>query len=206
MQSLPNHGRSPSASRTTADLLAGVREGQEEAAAQLYAAYADRIRALIRRRCEGLLAPRLDPDDVIQSVFRIFIQAVRQGLYQVPDAESLWNLLAVIALNKLRTVSSFHYAARRDVRVTRPLAGPEVMEALMRPGEMDQTVRDILEQLPAACRFVAQLRLEGYEVAEIAPKLALSKRTVERLLQRCRQRLRVLLELTDEHSGEQSGR
>jgi RNA polymerase sigma-70 factor (ECF subfamily) len=186
------------ATPSTAELLEGVRSGREDAASRLYATYAERIRALIRGRCAGLLAPRLDPDDVVQSVFRVFIQAMRRGLYRVPDADSLWSLLAVIALNKLRTASSFHLAARRDVRATAPLTGPAALEALLRPGEMDSAVRDILEQLPVPCRFVAQMRLDGYEVAEIAPKLSLSKRSVERLLQSCRQRLRILLELNDE--------
>ena len=180
------------------DLLDGLRRGEQDAATRLYAAYAERIRGLIRSRYAGFLASRLDPDDVLQSTFRVFIQAMRRGMYSVPDADSLWNLLAVIAMNKLRTASSFHQAARRDVRATEPLLGTEVVETFLRPGQMDEALGDILEKLPTSCRFVAQYRLEGYEVAEIATKLALSKRSVERLLQRCRERLRVLLDLRDE--------
>lgn len=183
---------------TTTDLLEGLRRGEQDAAARLYAAYGERIRGLILGRSAGFLASRLDPDDVMQSTFRVFIQAMRRGMYSVPDADSLWNLLAAIATNKLRTAISFHQAARRDVRATRPLVEAEAVEALLRPGQIDHTVGDILEQLPATCRLVAQFRLEGYEVAEIATKLSLSKRSVERLLQRCREHLRVLLDLHDE--------
>jgi RNA polymerase sigma-70 factor (ECF subfamily) len=180
------------------DLLDGLRRGEEDAATRLYAGYAERIRGLILSRYAGVVAPRLDPDDVMQSTFRVFIQAMRRGMYTVPDSDSLWNLLAAIALNKLRTAISFHQAYCRDVRATRPLLGTEVAEVLRRPGEVDSAIGDILEQLPATCRFVAQYRLEGYEVDEIAVKMALSKRSVERLLQRCRERLRVLLDLQDE--------
>jgi RNA polymerase sigma-70 factor (ECF subfamily) len=183
---------------STTDLLDGLRKGEQDAATQLYAAYAERIRGLILGRYAGVLASRLDPDDVMQSTFRVFIQAVRRGMYSVPDADGLWNLLAAIALNKLRTAVSFHQAARRDVRATRPLLGTEVVEVLHKPGQVDGAIGEILEQLPTTCRFVAQFRLEGYEVDEIATKLALSKRSVERLLQRCRERLRVLLDLHDE--------
>jgi RNA polymerase sigma-70 factor, ECF subfamily len=187
---------------TTTDLLEGLRRGEEDAASRLYAAYGERIRGLILARYSGFLASRLDPDDVMQSTFRVFIQAMRRGMYSVPDADSLWNLLAAIATNKLRTAVSFHQAARRDVRATRPLVESESVEFLLRPGQMDGTVCDTLEQLPATCRFVAQYRLEGYEVGEIAAKLALSKRSVERLLQRCREHLRVLLDLHDEPAPE----
>ena len=183
---------------TMTDLLDGLRRGEQDAATRLYAAYAERIRGVIIGRYAGVLASRLDPDDVMQSTFRVFIQAMRRGMYSVPDADSLWNLLAAIALNKLRTAISFHQAARRDVRATGQLLGPEAVEVFLRPGQMDGTICEILEQLPTSCRFVAQFRLDGYEVAEIATKLALSKRSVERLLQRCRERLRVLLDLHDE--------
>ena len=180
------------------DLLDGLRKGDQDAATKLYATYAERIRGLILSRYAGVVASRLDPDDVMQSTFRVFLQAMRRKMYEVPDSDSLWSLLSAIALNKLRTAISFHQAACRDVRATRALLGTEIVEVLHQPGQMDSTIGEILEQLPTTCRFVAQFRLEGYEVDEIATKLALSKRSVERLLQRCRERLRVLLEFHDE--------
>jgi RNA polymerase sigma-70 factor, ECF subfamily len=181
----------------SSNLLGRLCQGQEEAANELYRLYADRIRALIRSRCPSFLAPRLDPDDVLQSVFRTFFQTVRHGAYSVPDSNSLWNLLAVIAVNKLRTAHTFHRAARRDVRATEAL--PEAgVDALLSPESIEVVVRDVVDQLPIGTRAVAQLRLKGYEVGEIAQQLNLSRRSVERLLQRCRQSLRVLLELEEE--------
>jgi RNA polymerase sigma-70 factor (ECF subfamily) len=177
------------------DLLQRLRQGQEEAAAELYRLYAERIRALIRSRCSAFLASRLDPDDVLQSVFRAFFEAARRGVYRAPDADSLWSLLAVIALNKLRTVHAGHLAARRDVRATEPLPPDGVVDSLLAPQLIEVEVRDVLEQLPPAVQAVARLRLNGYEVTEIAQRLQLSKRSVERLLQRCREHLNVLLDL-----------
>jgi DNA-directed RNA polymerase specialized sigma24 family protein len=40
---------------------------------------------------------------------------------------------------------------------------------------------------------VVELRMEGYEVAEIAQQTGRSKRTVERILQESRNQLKVLL-------------
>jgi RNA polymerase sigma-70 factor, ECF subfamily len=59
-------------------------------------------------------------------------------------------------------------------------------------------VAESLEMLPAAHRNVVRLRLEGFEVAEIANECGRSKRTVERLLQESRERLRTALKMETE--------
>ena len=55
-------------------------------------------------------------------------------------------------------------------------------------------VDEALERLPPLQREMVQLRIEGYEVAEIADKTGRSKRTVERLLQKSREKLGDLLQ------------
>jgi RNA polymerase sigma factor (sigma-70 family) len=59
---------------------------------------------------------------------------------------------------------------------------------------LEAAVREALEKLPAPHRQVVELRLEGYEVAEIARTVERSKRTVERILQEARGELRTLLD------------
>src|SRR6478609_8909557 len=104
-------------------LLERFQKGDREAAAVLYTRYADRLRALTRRKSSTALACRLDPDDIVQSVFRNFFHAAREGGYDVPPGEDLWKLLLVIALNKIRARGTFHRAAKRDVRRTRRIEG-----------------------------------------------------------------------------------
>jgi RNA polymerase sigma-70 factor, ECF subfamily len=58
---------------------------------------------------------------------------------------------------------------------------------------MELVVRDVLQQLPATERNAVELRLEGYEVAEIADRMGRSKRSVERSLQNAREHLTVLM-------------
>ena len=95
-------------------LLVRLRKGEQDAATALYLRYAQRLRALVRARCSSQLARRLEPDDIVQSVFRRFFRRVLQGDYDVPPGEELWGLLLVIALNKIRAWGNFHRAARRD--------------------------------------------------------------------------------------------
>ena len=86
-----------------------------------------------------------------------------------------------------------HSAAKRSVRRTcssddldRPL------NIVDRRSDSDNEVADLWEQidaLPNEDRGVLQLRLQGYEVAEIAKNTGRSRRTIERILHNFRERL-----------------
>src|SRR3954471_23994775 len=143
----------PPASATDGSLLRRLAAGQTTAADALFRRYADRIRALARARLPDHLTPRADPDDVVQSVFRVFFESARRGLYQVPDGHTLWNLLGVVTVNKVRALHAHHGAARRDARLT--VAWEPDSTDPVDPAATDLleiAVRDVLEQLPAAER------------------------------------------------------
>jgi RNA polymerase sigma-70 factor, ECF subfamily len=181
-------------------LLERFQKGDREAAGLLYARYADRLRALTRRKSSAALACRLDPDDIVQSVFRNFFHAAREGGYDVPPGEDLWKLLLVIALNKIRARGTFHRAAKRDVRRTRRIDGldPYTLAKENPHGRsgatfMRMAAEEALAQLPPLQRRIVELRMQGYQVHEIAQLTGRSLRTVERTLQHCRQQLSAFL-------------
>ena len=181
-------------------LLERFQQGDREAAALLYGRYADRLRALTRRKSSAALACRLDPDDIVQSVFRNFFHAAREGGYDVPPGEDLWKLLLVIALNKIRARGTFHRAAKRDVRRTRRIDGldPYTLAKENPHGQsggsfLKLAAEEALDQLPPLQRRIVELRMQGYQVHEIAELTGRSLRTVERTLQHCRQALTVFL-------------
>jgi RNA polymerase sigma-70 factor (ECF subfamily) len=180
-------------------LLSRLRGGDHSAAKQLYHRYAHRVRALARKNNARDLTRRLDEDDIVQSVFRVFFRQASKGRYDVPKGEDLWRLLLVLALNKIRAERTYHHAAKRDARLTSgidalekaaPTAGRRAGQAA---AHLQLVVTDALGRLSSLHRVVIDLRVEGYEVAEIADKIQRSKRTVERLLQEARSHLRDLL-------------
>jgi RNA polymerase sigma-70 factor (ECF subfamily) len=186
----------PAASASDDSLVRWLRAGNETAASRLYGRYVARLRALARAKLSAELSRRVDPEDIVQSVFRRFFQAARQGNYDAPRGEDLWDLLLVITLNRIRSEKSFQRAAKRDVRRTAP-AGPDgcSLEAIAERDDLAGAllrmyVAEALEQLPADYRRVVELRMEGHEVAEIAGLTGRSKRTVERILQESRGVLR----------------
>lgn len=177
-------------------LLRRFRGGTADAATMLYFRYAEQLRALAAARLAPDLAPRVDADDIVQSVFRTFFRRAALGQFEVPDGEDLWKLFLVIALNKVRSAAAYHRAARRDVSRTPPL------DADAEPDGRDDdalaalrlTVDDLLAELPGPQRAVVERRIEGFEVTEIAAHVGCSQRSVERCLQKFRARLAAALE------------
>ena len=191
-------------------LLRRFRNGNQEAATALYVRYAERLRALAQTNLSRNLARRIDPEDIVQSVFRCFFEAVGRGSYDLPSGADLWSLLMVIALNRIRIQEGFHRAAKRDVRVTAdvgtvdPTPFVRLKKDDTRSNFLRLVLRESLDRLPPHHRTVIQLRMEGYEVAEIAQLVVRSKRTVERILQEALNQLRILLDEEESHDDSPS--
>jgi RNA polymerase sigma-70 factor (ECF subfamily) len=176
-------------------LVRSAREGDQNAAGELYARYGDRVRALVAQRIKGQVSARLGADDIAQSVFRTFFQGVAERAYTVPADRELWGLLCVLALSKVRERMAYHKAARRDVRRTAPAeAGLDrVADGDAEADQLHFEVQDLLDSFHPSDREVLGLRMTGHELTEIAAKTGRSLRTVERVLHKARSRLRELL-------------
>jgi RNA polymerase sigma-70 factor (ECF subfamily) len=175
--------------------LRRFRKGESDAATQLYLRYAEHLHALVVGQCGVDLAPRVSPEDIVQSVFRTFFRRVARGQYDVPEGEELWQLFLVIALHKIRSTARFHRAAKRDVRVTTTgLSDTLPSRQLVAPDELARTtlslvIDELLDSLPDSMRAIVELRIEGHEVEEIVGRTQRSRRSVERALQEFRARL-----------------
>ncbi len=176
-------------------LLRRLQRGQADASTELYLRYAERLRKLAAVQSSPDLARRVDPEDIVQSVFRTFFRRANLGQYSAPDGEEIWKLLLVIALNKVRSAAVYHRAAKRDIRRTQ--GGASFDRALEGEARQDESalnvlrlvIEELLRDLPEAHRRMVELRIEGHEVAEIAATVQRSKRSVERVLQDFRQQL-----------------
>ena len=190
-----SEGMDPSIVATDHTLLRRFQAGHQDAATALYVRYAKRLQALARRQTAQSLASRFDPEDVVQSVFRSFFRRASEGCYEVPVGEELWQLLLVLALNKIRKLGSFHRADKRDAGRTvvsehynEVPAGVSGEDAVAYQ-TMKMLVDELMLKLPRSQDRIIQLRIEGHEVNEIAQLTNRSKRTVERILQQFRQQL-----------------
>lgn len=185
---------------TDRTLLRRLREGESDAATQLYFRYADKLQRLAQRNTNPRMQVRIDPDGIVQSVFRTFFRRVTSGQYDVGESSDLWNLLLVIALNKLRSGVAHHRATKRDVDRTVAMPDQAVPANPGTTGDdtalsiLRMTIEEILEDWPENQREIIHLRIEGHSVDEISNKVGRAKRTVERILQRFKQELKQIVD------------
>jgi RNA polymerase sigma-70 factor, ECF subfamily len=186
--------------RSDRSLLRRFQEGQQDAATALYIRYARRLQALAKKQTSQNLATRFDPEDVVQSVFRTFFRRAAEGYYEVPVGEELWQLLLVLALNKIRALAVFHRAQKRDAGRTistekhaetvADVSGEDVLAY----NTLKMVIDELVTTLPPPQDQIIRLRIEGHGVTEIAQLTQRSKRTVERILQQFRQQLAELID------------
>lgn len=181
-------------------LLARVKGGNADAATQLYLRYAERLNDFAIAKSSRALAGKVGAEEIVQSVFGSFFRGTKNGCYDIPDGGELWGLFLMITLNKIRAKGAFHLAAKRDSRLTQ---GSDVLDGhIGRVESGDQialkaleiSISESLESFPSNYREIVDLRVQGFEIEEIAKKTKHSKRTVERILQEIRKKLSHLMD------------
>jgi RNA polymerase sigma factor (sigma-70 family) len=186
-------------SPTDRSLVVMVRDGDEDAANVLYERYARRVLGLVEAKLGARLRSTTEPEDVVQSVFKSMFRGVQSGNYDAPPGSTMWNLLAVIAVNKLRRRAVHQSAQRRDisrlVSIETVEAGDVIDESSVE--FLQICVRETLGLLRSLDREIVSLRIQGHAVDEISEITGRSRRTVERCLQKSRKQLASLL-LEDE--------
>jgi RNA polymerase sigma factor (sigma-70 family) len=186
------------------DWLQAVTDGDEQAVAEFWQQYGERLNRLAQTRLSPRLAQRVGADDVVQSVCRTFFRRAREGQFELSDAESLWRLLCAITLTKCRLTARFHGRQRRGISREQPLEGlpgdsvaPQIAGNDPAPdeaAEMDEELQRLLGAFDPEERQVVDLKLQEQTNDEIAQQMGCSERTVRRVLKRVQSRLREILD------------
>jgi RNA polymerase sigma-70 factor (ECF subfamily) len=182
------------------NLIARWRDGDQQAAAELFQRYALRLIGLVRQNLSSRLAARLDPEDVIQSVYNSFFTGARDGRYILEHIGDLWRLLVAIALHKLHGQVQHHSAGKRAVAAEQhddSFHGlvQELRDREPSPEEataLSDLVEQLMREFDAPRRRVLELRLQGYGIEEVAAATGYCRHTVRRLLNRARRSLEEL--------------
>ncbi|MEZ6039739.1 MAG: sigma-70 family RNA polymerase sigma factor [Planctomycetaceae bacterium] len=160
------------------------RDGYEATAVD---EFADRLLRLARSRLPARIQQRVDPEDIVQSVFKSFFSRHEAGRFRFEQESDVWRLLAAITWKKVQRTIRHHHQQERDVQkemfvadVSQQKAGedPTASSLLLMMELLDQ----ILAQLPEKHREILRLRMEDYSIDEIAEKVGVSSRTVDRAL------------------------
>ena len=177
--------------------------GKEDAAHQLFQEYFERLVTLARNRLNPALKRMADEEDIALSVLESLCNGMGKGRF--PDVSSrtnLWRLLTVMTARKVVDHVDHQSRQKRGGRMVRGESffidsraetdkfgldgfsdeglAPEVGVQLAE--EVDRLMGLLDEDL---CR-VAQMRIEGLSIEEIAEKTAVNARTVQRRMQEIR--------------------
>jgi RNA polymerase sigma-70 factor (ECF subfamily) len=155
--------------------------------------YTERLLALAGRTLPERIRRRVDPEDVVQSVYRSFFQRLKEGRFSFDESGDVWRLLAALTFQKATEAARFHQRQRRDVRRESSLPSHAsgvagASEPPHRdPGPEDLAILvDYLEQLlarvPPSYRDIIVHRLNGDSIDEIAVKVKRSRRSVFRAM------------------------
>ena len=135
-----------------------------------------------------------DEEDIAVSAFNSFIQGARADRFpRLNDRDDLWKILITITARKTSALQRGHFAAKRGAgavdgesrlgdeagfhQVISDTPSPEVLM------QMDEEFAGLMDQIddPQA-RQIAMHKFEGFSNREIAEKLDLSERTIDRKL------------------------
>jgi RNA polymerase sigma factor (sigma-70 family) len=187
-----------SATPSFRNLLASLRQGESQRAAELIVErFAARLAALSARKMGPKLRQRVDPEDISQSVFATFFRRLDDGRVDIRDWESLWGLLAQVAVCRICRHAERHRAARRSQEME--IALDDVLERFDREPKADDVLvaeelrRQLVDNLAEKYRPIAAMILEGESHESISRACETSISTVERVHRRAREYLADLL-------------
>lgn len=184
-----------------AALLEQVRQGDEQAIEQLWRDYFQRLVRVAAQRLPANLRRVGDEEDIALSAFHSFIAGIRRD--QFPDLsgpDNLWGLLITLTGRKVHAHLRHQMRQKRGGGAVRGesvfmdasgekmsggiggVTGENIAPDLQ--AELAEACEGLLEQLAdEQLRQIAVMRMDGFLVDEIAARLELSKRAVERRLQ-----------------------
>jgi RNA polymerase sigma factor (sigma-70 family) len=180
-----------------------LQSGSQEAAGRIWEHYFRKLYAFARKRISTRMRRAYDEEDVALSAFHSMCEGMTAGRFpDLTDRDNLWRLMLTITVRKIAIRQRYDHREKRDAALLITESGlfaslPESslgLDALPNAeptpdfaAEMTETCNALFQALSEDnLRDIARLKIEGYTNGEIADKLAVTRRTVERKLERIR--------------------
>jgi DNA-directed RNA polymerase specialized sigma24 family protein len=168
--------------------------------AQLFQRYAERLIGLARSRLDGRVCAKVDPEDVLQSVFRSFCRGNAECRWDFNNENDLWHLLVSITIRKCNRRLAHFFAARRDVRREVESADAERGVADLEPtpdeaAMLADAAETVMNRLGSPIkRRIFELSLQGYSIGEISDQVGYYTRGVQRVRAEIRSLLQAMMQ------------
>jgi DNA-directed RNA polymerase specialized sigma24 family protein len=178
-----------SAEHSVSHWLALLKQGDSQAAQELWQRYFHRLVGLARLKLQDAPRRAADEEDVALSAFASFCEGAEQGRFpQLEDRDDLWRLLVVVTARK----ASHHLRGEgQKKRGGGAVSEDVILEEVVGREPTPQFAAQVADE----CRRllgcledndleqVALAKMEGYTNAEIAERFGCAPRTIDRKLQ-----------------------
>lgn len=182
------------------ELMNRLRRSDQDAATVVFLRFRDRLMLLARKKLDRRIQRRVDPEDVVLSVYRSFFTRHKDGRCEVSTWDELWSLLTVITARKCINRAEYHLAKRRTAAVEVDAGwGNDLTDGLeqiisreptpLQAAILEETVEGLMRPLEVNDRAIIELLLQGYSTREIGERLGFAERTVGRMKTRIKRRL-----------------
>jgi DNA-directed RNA polymerase specialized sigma24 family protein len=179
-------------------LLEGLKGGDDAAITSLWARYCDRLVGLARKKLRNARRLGASADDIANNVFYSLCAAARRGRFPaLAHRDGLWGLLVFITAQKAADQIRYEQQNGRDKevpesalgdpggsnggginRVLSPSPGPKTLNLWAE--EYARLLALLDRQGDPMLRQVAELRVQGYKIEEIAAQLGRSRQAIHR--------------------------
>jgi RNA polymerase sigma factor (sigma-70 family) len=189
------------ATESISDWLRQLKAGEAEAAQKLWDRYSAELMRVARQRLGSFPRGAGDEEDVALSVFRSIFRGAAEGRFDyISNRDELWWLLLSVA--KRKTVDHIRRETAQKRHIQRAQVGAD--DSAGTPAAVQISLSELVSTTPAPdflvaleeqylrlleilrndqLREIAVLRIEGYTVEEIATRIGIGRRAIERKLQ-----------------------
>lgn len=181
-------GIEPDAAQDFGDWLARFEAGDDLAVEQLVDVFYQRLVQFARRRLAEMPPQIADDEGAVISALRSFFSGIQDGKFpRITDEQDLWRILATITARKAIRQLRAHWKARgqgahiarlHDInQLLSPGASPE--QEIILNEEWERCLNAVHD---ATAKQIVAMKLEGSDNREIAERLGIHIRSVQRKL------------------------
>lgn len=179
----------PAEDAAVPELVKRWKDGDQDAAAELFRRYQQRLLRLVESHLNEKFRSRLGADELLNSIFGSAFRVTRQGALEFRDETGFWKWLVTVALHKMFKRIAYESAAKRDP--DRQVAGEFQLDSYVaeRSGQLPtlaevvetaDLLETINERLDERQREVLRRTLEGFSQKQISDDLGVNDRTIRR--------------------------
>ena len=168
--------------------LEKVVAGDETAVNELVEDFYQQLVRVARRKLTGMPPQIADEEGAVISALRSFFSAVQNGQFSQFNSENdLWKILATITARKAVRQLRVHWKQSGEAgRVSRDVETCQLVSRFSSPVDeaiiIEECDRSLAQLKDPVLKQIAMMRLEGFETNDIAERLSIHVRSVQRKL------------------------